>query len=545
MGEPATLTRTTSTDQQISPSSRSPKNTRGLNGLRSNPTAANGGQNVTDFASTQKTSPTSPRPGSVPKSPNGRQMSIPRDPAVKDTGDMRDFADFIRSTGPDSDPKNMYKNASASNDKHSRNASNSSQQAGLAGKPLPKKITKHAPVVVPKRPENAPPQRSTSKLKARDPVVSPGNDTADLADFLRSGPPSTAAQMSATVQVQRSPSNQHSPVISNGMVNGRMVSAASIASTQDSFAPSKMTQSSSNSRTALLENAKRGPPVKNNQPQHAGQAEDVGGPVRKQRRVRDPYAIDSDDEDDYDLPAQPAHEEESLSDFLRNYTPPPEPTPNRNAPVSMSETPPAATNTSKERKASGPSIRDRITRNIAVVPDYRPMPPKAPKQNPSKSPPVSNEKHQTSSSQGQRPSSQRQTSTPSNPATSPGPQQRGRPTNATSPAPPQLPPINARATSPHLISQNGTKIDTFRPTRPTYASHVDRARPKPQARDEVASGVGGGGMGDLADFLRDTEPPAPSGPLRMGNSAAATSMSLEPKEEKGGFGRMFGRKRKV
>ena len=51
-----------------------------------------------------------------------------------------------------------------------------------------------------------------------------------------------------------------------------------------------------------------------------------GGPVRKQRRIKDPYAIDSDDDDEDTLTALPngrnVRTEESLQDFLRNSEPP-------------------------------------------------------------------------------------------------------------------------------------------------------------------------------------------------------------------------------
>jgi hypothetical protein len=49
-------------------------------------------------------------------------------------------------------------------------------------------------------------------------------------------------------------------------------------------------------------------------------------PARKQRRVRDPYAIDSDDEDMEELfeaPKSKPQKEESLLDFLKSVPPPP------------------------------------------------------------------------------------------------------------------------------------------------------------------------------------------------------------------------------
>ena len=47
---------------------------------------------------------------------------------------------------------------------------------------------------------------------------------------------------------------------------------------------------------------------------------DSRGPARKQRRFRDPYAIESDDEDMDTITELPR--EESLADFLRNNDPP-------------------------------------------------------------------------------------------------------------------------------------------------------------------------------------------------------------------------------
>ena len=79
-------------------------------------------------------------------------------------------------------------------------------------------------------------------------------------------------------------------------------------------------------------------------------------------------------------------------------------------------------------------------------------------------------------------------------------------------------------------------MDTYKPTQPTYAKHVDR-RPKQhlQAREGQGSV---GGMGDLADFLRETEPPPSSGP-----SARPMSPTTKEKEESA-FGKIFSRRKK-
>lgn len=368
------------------------------------------------------------------------------------------------------------------------------------------------------------PKRTTSKLQAREATVTNNNATADLADFLRSGP--AGAQVDGPSQIKR-PGIVERPS-ANGLPNGKLRDAvnsgSSVASTQESFAPSKMTQSSTNSRTGLLENTNRAPtvapPVRNHVRQ-LSQSDEAPGPTRTQRRVKDPYALDSDSEDDgYGTAQPPEREEESLSDFLRNYRPPPTTT-TRNVPDVQTTAP--------QPKKQKTTMRERMARNIAVIPDYRPLPPKAPKKNPSKSPPQSNESRMSAkrtNSAGYQPPNQNNVI-------------RGRSTNAA----PQLPPINPRVASPHLVTQNGRKLDTYRPTQPTYAKHVDRRpRQQLQAREEHGSLSGppiGGGMGDLADFLRETEPPPPSGPIGGGRP-----MSPMKEKEESAFGRMFSRRKK-
>jgi len=51
-------------------------------------------------------------------------------------------------------------------------------------------------------------------------------------------------------------------------------------------------------------------------------------------------------------------------------------------------------------------------------------------------------------------------------------------------------------------------------------------------------------MSDLADFLRETEPPARSGPVGGGGGGRKVSPVREKEKEKEGgrFGRMFGRR---
>ena len=449
---------------------------------------------------------------------------------------MRDFADFIRSTGPESLSTYTVKPArSARSDSAQKERPGSSiLQAG------PKKLTKAPSATSPKQGyTSAPsksevaPKRTASKLQAREATVRNNNTTADLADFLRSGPDG----MDGPHGVPRSGAHIQPITTSNIHVNGRQAvgSGTSVASTQDSFAPSKMTQSSTNSRTGLLDTANRAYPPspsagRNNGAPSPRSIENPQARPPKQRRIKDPYHLESDDEND-DTSLATEHEE-SLSDFLRNYTPPPAAA-SRPLPVGIIGAP-------KPAKQSV-TLKERIQRNIAVIPDYRPLPPKAPRKPPSsKSPPQSNESRRKS----QRENSTNSGSSPLSSASRPSINGTVSSSNNHSQAP-QLPPISARVMSPHLVSQNGSTVNSYKPTQPTYAKNVER-RPKQQlqARDErgaLSGSAQSGGMADLADFLRETEPPPPSGPVLGG----MRSMSpLKEKEESSSFGRMFSRRKK-
>ena len=496
----------------------------GINGLRANPI------NVSEFAKGPPSSETTRGPlQASPKSSGVRsgRVAAPREPDAKDHN-MRDFADFIRSTGPESVPNYAAWVGTSGIAKKERPGS--STQLG------PKKLSKAPSVTSPRqvytsappKPEVAP-KRTGSKLQAREATVTNANTTADLADFFRSGPegvdgPHGAPRTGAHMQPTRTSSSH---------TNGRQAvgSGTSVASTQDSFAPSKMTQSSTNSRTGLLDTSNRAQPSSPNTGRNNGvpsphSIEHPQARPRKQRRIKDPYHIESDDEND-ETSLAPEHEE-SLSDFLRNYTPPP---------AAISRPPPIGIIGAPKPPKQSVTLKERIQRNIAVIPDYRPLPPKAPKKpSSSKSPPQSNES---------RRKSQRENS--NNPGSSPLSSASGPSTNgnvSSSNKAPQLPPINSRAMSPKLVSQNGTKMDSYKSVQPAYSKHVER-RPKQhlQARDEHGA-LGGpphsGGMADLADFLRETEPPPPSGPV----GGIRPMSPMREREESSGFGRMFSRRRK-
>ena len=532
--------------------SRSLTKLKGLNGLRSNPT--NGTSPTSPISQSSPIENVRAPPKSVPRSPGPHSPgSLARDPTLK-SDSVRDFADFIRSTGPPSMPKNLP-NPVASNPTRTPRPGSSSSSGAAIGK-APNKIIKQSPVMLPRKPDAQLPKRTTSKLEAREPTISNTNATADLADFFRSGP--VGGQIDGPSSSQQSRAAPQLAAGSNGLSNGRMKEAvnsgSSVASTQNSLAASRVTASSTNSKTGLLESSNRAPSasatLKNSNPQRAARSDNPPGPSRKQRRVRDQYAldIDSDNEDGYGTPqAPPEREEESLSDFLRDYRPPPEATTTRPPPI-ISGPPKSAT------KQTNPTIRERIARNIAVVPDYRPLPPKnSSKKAPSssRSPPSKSDEIRKSVRNAE--ATRRQNSYEGySPPNQKNVVRGGRSISSTNTntinnnAPPQLPPLNPSAMSPQFTSQNGTNKDSYPPTQSTYAKPINRGpRKQLQAREESGAfgGGSGRGMSDLADFLRETEPPAPSGPIASANPSARPISPVREKEKTGGaFGRMFGRR---
>ncbi|PHH59591.1 hypothetical protein CDD81_2829 [Ophiocordyceps australis] len=206
-----------------------------------------------------------------------------------------------------------------------------------------------------------------SRYQAREAVTDTNADTADLIDFIRQGPPVSASNHRIPRHVAPFRNTMDSEHLV-GVAGGRAVDATipeirySQGSTNmtDNSMPSM--QSSVNSNTALLN--------KNKGAAGPSKGYDDGGmPKRKQRRVRDPYAIDlSDEEGDYGVSTTPrpaAKREESLAEFLRNYDPPPEPA---SAPAQV-----------PRKKASAPSLIGRLTRTGGKDVKEPNGPPAAPK----------------------------------------------------------------------------------------------------------------------------------------------------------------------
>lgn len=259
----------------------------------------------------------------------------------------------------------------------------------------------------------------------------------------------------------------------------------------------KSLRSSANSRTALLEMNRANGIGYNGTPSHSSShAQDPPRPQRKQRRVRDPYAIDSDSDEDLEVGASSATKrgEESLVDFLRNVPAPVSPTKLQSAFDDIEE---PRGNTAL-RKASAPSVNSRPTRLESAS---------------GKSLTVRNPSAGTSVSQG---------------------------TTATNPS--QSSSFRQRATSDNLPSWTSPGSNTSNGVGPNYATHVDRGVAAPARAPQRSAAplqARSGRMNnersnDLADFLKNSEPPP-------------TTQSYAPsfaKEQESGFTRMFTRRKK-
>ena len=475
---------------------------KGINGLRSHPVQDG---NRPDTAKTAK--PTRPRQGSRARSIDiqaaarpGTMQSVsskthgePRDAKVDNVNSMRDLADFAKSTGPDGphqEPKSI--------------------QPLMESAPAPRTMQASAGPIPKASPKaSAGPKRSDSRLQARDAAIR-GDQSSALIDFIREGPPRDPRDPSSgNHRIPRTVAPFRTTMDSDELTalgpasrDKDAITRSSVASTQEGSFVAKSVQSSSNSQTGLLESSNRANARQANgythqsapKSNHAGRSQppEPMAPVRKQRRVRDPYAIDTDDEEDEDE-APPSKRkahggEESLMDFLRNTSPTSESNGPRPLAVNRTAALPAPSPKAVKRNSSANALKDLITRNGSV-----------------------GGSNKGAVAEGKTP-----------PPASGGVAQafQGSP----------------RAVSPHL-SRKGSPLDSYRPTQPTYAAHMDRNRSqgaKLKPGNQARSGGAGGDTADLADFLRNSGPPP-----------SAQTYNPSPIKEESGFAKYFSRKKKV
>jgi hypothetical protein len=376
--------------------------------------------------------------------PQARDARVPRESVM-------DFAEFIRSTGPagDNGPaplRNLSGPVPAM-----KNSMDSRRVSAMSNRP---------------------------RLQAREAAVDSKEDNSDLIDFIRRGPPNSAV---TTPRIPRTVAPFRTTMDSDqmsGAVGGRAVDA-NLPNIRYSQASTNVTDSSFNSQSALL----RSKPSYQNS--NNFDDEDMM-PKRKSRRVRDPYAIDLSDEDeeDYGRPPKPVAKEESLADFLKNYSPP------QDTSDSVAY---AAPQKGPKKKASAPSLMGRFTRNTSS----------------------STQPSQPSAAYGAR----------SNGADSRSLSSRNGGGRGYIPIQVNMPPG---------YDKYGP-IDTgmSRPPMPTSVSTGRVQMKKFEPREAVSSSTR---TSDLAEFLRNSEPP----PQMSGAGQQSPSMD----DEGNGFSKVFGRRKK-
>ncbi|KAF2449476.1 hypothetical protein P171DRAFT_460735 [Karstenula rhodostoma CBS 690.94] len=267
-----------------------------------------------------RTAPRSSGPIPSPSSRGSMKKPLAREPQVK--GDsMRDFADFIRSTGPaPGDEKPVQRFAFSGSGAKPPNGPSS---IGGLGRKLSLRQTSshsHSSSLA----GDGPSAKPRIHMEPRSPAGQrSGND--DLIDFIRQGPPNSnngqpriprsVAPFRTTVD-----SDQFDHMLDNGNVESAYGSQVSTASKQSS--------QTSNSKTGLIPKQNVTQPAYSDTPQQLSGSMSNAEPqiTRTRRRIKDPYAIDSDDEDDDLLTALPAsnkpvQREESMMDFLNSMEP--------------------------------------------------------------------------------------------------------------------------------------------------------------------------------------------------------------------------------
>ncbi|KAG9599229.1 hypothetical protein KCU84_g437, partial [Aureobasidium melanogenum] len=257
----------------------------------------------------RKTSISRPSPQNLHALPSGQ---IARE-AVMQTESTRDLADFIRSTAPDREPNPIVPGLATSRSLSSIRATAQAQAASARDAPPVPKPSTSSGKYIPRSPAGPPPKRSANRpsLTARAATGSSDNNS-DLIDFIRGGPPgpdgkarvpthiAPFADWDGGASTDRPNSGPNRPLTSSTSDSrtGLLVNGPSSPNYGSGSTPklpmSPLTQSGSPALNLLLPKAS---PI-------------IGSDGRTRSRIKDPYAIpdDSDEEDDEEdvLAALPA-----------------------------------------------------------------------------------------------------------------------------------------------------------------------------------------------------------------------------------------------
>ncbi|KAK9782636.1 hypothetical protein AB5N19_09215 [Seiridium cardinale] len=387
-----------------------------------------------------------------------RDARVPRE-------SISDFADFIRSTGP-AGGKAPPTRATPPPSTHNRSASGSVTQSSSIDTTRPRQGS-----------------ISRARLQARDAAVSASNESSDLIDFIRRGPPNAGNNPRIPRNVAPFRTTMDSDQLQMSGAGGGKAVDAVIPDVRHSRASTAITEtslpSSINSQSALLAQSKKPAQYANN-----FDDEDMI-PKRKQRRVRDPYAIDLSDEeeDDFDTAPKPQpKKEESLIDFLNNYEPPsssgpPQPFITTQTPQSLPKKKPSAPNLISRLRSAGGGGTTSSSKSSGL-----------------------------NTNQSRLPSGQASNGRGYSPITAPVP------------------------------SGASSYSNNDRPSGMRTASNSSGGRvlmKKYEPREAASSGMGR--TSDLAQFLRDSEPPP---------SAIAAPVAQPEGKPSSGFSRVFERRKK-
>lgn len=281
------------------------------------------------------------RPPTTNTKAHNKSGLMAREPRVQ-TESTRDFADFIRSTGPDKEASiyPLMNNVSSTSLSSMRSAHINGASASRSSSPAASRAQSLKNGAGGENVPPVPPIPTTSKgtMQPRGANgVSPGN--ADLIDFIRSGPvDKDKHRISRSVAPFRNTMDSEQFRDMDSRLSSDRPVDQSLKTHNGQSAPSSQ-RTSLNSRSALLNGAGNAAtahpaysgtpqslasPVQPSQPARKPSVHD-SEPTKKRYRNKDPYAIDFSDEDDdlvTALPAGSARKEESLVDFLNSMEPP-------------------------------------------------------------------------------------------------------------------------------------------------------------------------------------------------------------------------------
>ncbi|KAI9849831.1 MAG: hypothetical protein M1837_000045 [Sclerophora amabilis] len=430
---------------------------------------------------------------------SGSRPSLARDARVEKES-TKEIADFLRSTGPGGGSNGLTQTNSARSAPPTQPRNHSGATSHLNGSREGAVRINAGDAYRPESSTSSSTTRTRARLEARTPTIRQGNASSELIDFLRQGPPNDGMQnlrpIRGAAQSRGTPDSRENLPPGDSRNRDRL-SPSSMESMRNGSLRSQAQSmtSSHNSQSALLGKQPKSRP---DEPPH---------PKRKQRRVKDPYALDSDDDDEVDEIKVSRRDQESLIDFLRNVPPPQEAT-------AIFAKKPVAAKSSHQKlpsKSSAPSLISRFGRTGSAHSNSKVS-------SFTKDPPGSRQ-GSAATIVGRVSNAPPQVSLGSTDHGGSLFSDGGSRTNNTT--------ANGNSSSRSLASRGahgGPVIENGSSTRPVRVGQVRSARAET------------GGSNDLAEFLKSSAPPASPNPS---NTYSQTS----PAKEDGGFTKMFRRKK--